>query len=166
MVSKVWMRQTEARSERIASISLLLIGTGCLAGGYWWPTIEGAKYVLWIGVAFLALFVKGLVFRSRSTITIDQHKREINCQSSNGFRNKAETYPFPELVRVDLQTYKVPEEESTASLSLHFRDGHRAFVPEVYMHNAESLAQEIVQITGAKLTEEHFDTSRSLFGRR
>ena len=109
----LWTKQTEVRSERIASIGLLLIGAGCLAAGHWWPAMEGANILPWIGVAFLALFVVGMVFRARSKIEINGHKREIYCHSSNRFRSKVRTYSFPDLVRVDLQTYKVPEEQPT-----------------------------------------------------
>jgi len=50
-----WARKTEVRSERIALIGLLVIGLGSLATGYWWPTLEGAKILPWIGLAFLTL---------------------------------------------------------------------------------------------------------------
>jgi len=106
-----------------------------------------------------------MVFGARSKIEINGLKREIYGHSSNRFHSKVRVYSFTDRVRVDLQTYKVPEEQTTACLSLIFRDAHRVAVPEVTFHNVQSLAQEIVAITGVALTEKHSDTSYSLFGR-
>ncbi len=154
-----WVIENQKFSQSIATISLLLIGIGFSVYGYLGLGLRAdAAYVLGIGIVFLGFLLVGVIRQAKSRIEIDCGRREIRCLALSRFGRSVQTYAFAELVRVDLQTFKAPEEVDTASLWLVFRNGRRVSVPEVSADNVASLAHEIAQLTGSRLTEKHSDT--------
>ena len=147
-----WVLQDDAGSDRIASIALLSLGSGCCWLGY--RRLGGqddAHYLLGIGGSFLLLWLMALIWRARSRIEINVRRRDFRCFSSSRFSSQVKTYRFLDLERVDYKVFKVHEEQDTACVDLVLRNGRRTFVPGIYLHNAADVAKKLAEETGVPL---------------
>jgi hypothetical protein len=160
-----WVLQDDAGSDRIASIALLAIGSGCCWFGYQRLGVQDdARYLLGIGGFFLLLWLIGLIWQAKSRIEINIRRRELRFYSSSRFSSQVKTYRFSDLERVDYKVFKVPEEQDTACVDLVLRSGRRLSVPGIHLHNAAAVAQKLADKTGVPLVISGSDTGK-LWGR-
>lgn len=155
-----WIRQDDKLSEIIAAIGCLSLGILCISSGHWGMRGQQNSWVVTgLGVMFLGMFVVGVIVRPRSTIEIFVQQRFIRCHSSTRFGSKVATFPFSDLMHIELTTYRRRSDEiSHAYVFLLFRNGRKEPIPLVSINNGNSIAQELAQLTGAKVIEKHSDT--------